>query len=140
MNKNSKDRLINIETMLKRFILWVEILLAVFIIITILISMKDIVVLIYGIFVTDASHSYDVLQGLLSHILLLAVGLELAMMLITHSPGSVIEVILYAIARKMLLNSGDAVGMLLGVISIAIVFAIDKYLHTEDVTRRINKE
>ena len=125
--------------MLKKFILWVEIVLAVFIIITILISIKDVVVLIYGIFVTDASHSYDVLQGLLSHILLLAVGLELAMMLITHSPGSVIEVILYAIARKMLLNSGDAVGMLLGVISIAIVFGIDKYLHTEDVKRRIGK-
>lgn len=40
----------------------------------------------------------------------------------------------------MLLNSGDAVGMLLGVISIIIVFGIDKYLHTEDVRPRINKE
>lgn len=137
MTNKSNDLLVKIERVLKKFILWVEILLAFFIIVTILISIKDIVILIYDIFITDASASYDVLQGLLSHILLLAVGLELAIMLITHSPSSVLEVILYAIARKLILNSGDSIAMLLGVISIAIVFGVDKYLHSKDVKPRI---
>lgn len=137
MTNKSNDLLVKIERILKKFILWVEILLAFFIIVTILISIKDIVILIYDIFITDASASYDVLQGLLSHILLLAVGLELAIMLITHSPSSVLEVILYAIARKLILNSGDSIAMLLGVISIAIVFGVDKYLHSKDVNPRI---
>jgi hypothetical protein len=136
MNKDSLDPLNKIEMILKKFILWIEILLAVFIIITILISIKDVVVLIYGIFITEANASYTVLQGLLSHILLLAVGLELAIMLITHTPGSVLEVILYAIARKMLLNSSNSTAMLLGVISIAIVFAVDKYLHMESMHKK----
>lgn len=137
MTNQSNDLLVKIERVLKKFILWVEILLAFFIIVTILISIKDIVILIYDIFITDASASYDVLQGLLSHILLLAVGLELAIMLITHSPSSVLEVILYAIARKLILNSGDSIAMLLGVISIAIVFGVDKYLHSKDIKPRI---
>lgn len=139
MNKDQKGLLNKLEIGMNKFIIWIEILLAVFIIITILISVKDIVALMYRIFITEASASYSVLQGLLSHILLLAVGLELAVMLITHTPGSVLEVILFAIARKMILNSSDSVAMLLGVISISIVFAVDKYLHTNGVSSKISK-
>lgn len=130
MEKDSKDLLKKIEKIMTKLILWIEVLLAVFIIITILASIKDIVVLICNIVTTEPNASYGILQGLLSHILLLAVGLELAIMLITHTPGSVLEVILYAVARKMLLTSSDSISMLLGVLSIAIIFAVDKYLHT----------
>lgn len=140
MKRDKKDPLDILETGMNKLIIWIEILLAAFIIITILISIKDIVVLMYKIFITEASASYSVLQGLLSHILLLAVGLELAVMLITHTPGSVLEVILFAIARKMILNSSDSVAMLLGVISIAIVFGVDKYLHTKGVSPKISKK
>lgn len=136
MHKGQQDPLNKIEIILKKFILWIEIVLALFIIATILISLKDVIILIYGIFIAEANASYSVLQGLLSHILLLAVGLELAMMLITHTPGSVLEVILYAIARKMLLNSSNSTAMLMGVISIAIVFAVDKYLHTGKMNQK----
>nr|WP_244969213.1 hypothetical protein [Tissierella praeacuta] len=120
---------------MKNFILWIEILLAAFIIVTVILSGKDIIVLIHKVFMTEASASYEILQGLLTHILLLVVGLELALMLITHSAGNVLEVILYAIARKMLISSSNTMDILLGVISLAIIFAVDKYLHTRDVKR-----
>ncbi|WP_406243738.1 hypothetical protein ACF3M2_07910 [Tissierella carlieri] len=135
MHGESGGPLKKIEKWMKSFILWIEILLAAFIMITVLISGKDIVVLIYTVFVTEASASYEILQGLLTHILLLVVGLELALMLITHSAGNVLEVILYAIARKMLISSSNTMDILLGVISLAIIFWVDKYLHTKDVKR-----
>ncbi|MBU5255744.1 hypothetical protein [Tissierella praeacuta] len=124
-----------LEKAMKNFILWIEILLAAFIIVTVILSGKDIIVLIHKVFMTEASASYEILQGLLTHILLLVVGLELALMLITHSAGNVLEVILYAIARKMLISSSNTMDILLGVISLAIIFAVDKYLHTRDVKR-----
>lgn len=127
-----------IEKAMRRFILWVEILLAFFIIITVILSGKDIIVLIYKVFVTEASASYEVLQGLLAHILLLVVGLELALMLIGHSVANVLEVILYAIARKMLISSTNTFDILLGVVSLAIIFAVDKFLHTKGDKRHWN--
>lgn len=137
MQGQSKGPLKNIEKSMKYFIMWIEILLAGFIIITVLLSAKDIVVLIQEVFVTEASESYKLLQGLLAHILLLVVGLELALMLITHSAGNVLEVILYAIARKMLISSSNIMDILLGVIALAIIFIVDKYFHTKDINRSL---
>ena len=135
MQGESKGPLNKIEESMKRFIMWIEILLAGFIITTVILSGKDIVVLIHKVYITEVSQSYQLLQGLLAHILLLVVGLELALMLITHSAGNVLEVILYAIARKMLISSSNTMDILLGVISLAIIFAVDKYLHTQGIKR-----
>lgn len=137
MDKESKEPMKRIEKSMRKFILWVEILLAFFIIITVIVSAKDIVVLIYEVFTTRAQSSYEVLQGLLAHILLLVVGLELALMLIGHTAGNVLEVILYAIARKMLISSTNTFEILLGVVSLAIIFAVDKYLHTKGSKKSI---
>lgn len=133
MNKEPFNPLKRIENLMKTLILWIEVILAAFIMVTVIVSGKDIVILIYRIFTTEASSSYGVLQNLLSHILLLVVGLELSLMLISHTPGNVLEVILYAIARKMLISSSDSVDIILGVISIAMIFAVDKYLHTRNI-------
>ena len=55
-------------------------------------------------------------------------------MLSLHIPGALIEVLLYAIARKILLlpKSGGILELVLGIISIAGLFAIRKYLLTDD--------
>ena len=55
-------------------------------------------------------------------------------MLSLHIPGALLEVLLYAIARKMLLlpKSGGMTEIVLGIISIAGIFAIRKYLISDD--------
>lgn len=116
---------------MKGLISWLETLLAILIVIGVVISGKDIVMLIYAVFITDATGSYQIFQSMLSHVLLIVVGLELALMLISHSAANVIEVILYAIARKMLISSSNTFDILIGVIALALVFAVDKYLHSE---------
>lgn len=131
MEDKNKRAIQAMEAKLHTIILWLEVLLAFFIVATVLISGKDLVVLVYKVFITEASASYEILQSLLSHILLLVVGLELAIMLIHHTPGNVLEVMLYAIARKMLIHSGTSFDMLLGVIALALIFFVDKYFHTK---------
>ncbi len=126
-----KNYLKQIEKVMKRAIQWIEIILAILIVLAVLVSCKDVLVLIYNVFLTEATASYEIFQGLLSHILLIVVGLELALMLISHSAANVLEVILYAIARKMLISSSNSVDILLGVIALAIIFAVGKYLHSE---------
>ncbi|MBU5425390.1 hypothetical protein KQI41_03100 [Tissierella pigra] len=137
MHEESPTVLKKLEKKIKHFILWIEVIMAIFILATVIVSCKDIIVLIYKVFITEASSSYVVLQGLFVHILLLVVGLELALMLIGHTAGNVLEVILYAIARKMLISSSNSIDILLGVIALAIIFAVDKYLHTKDVKRHL---
>lgn len=137
MKLKSGDISNKIEKSIKSFIAWIEIVLAIFIIVTVIVSGKDIAVLIYKVFLTEASSTYEILQGLFSHILLLVVGLELALMLISHTASNVLEVILYAIARKMLISNTTSVDLILGVLSLAILFSIDKFLHTKDTKRHL---
>ena len=59
----------------------------------------------------------------------LAVGIEFVKMLIKHTPGAALEVLLFAIARHMVLDSGSAVGNLLGVAAIGGIFAIRRFIY-----------
>ena len=68
------------------------------------------------------------LQELLSDILLLVVGVELAIMLVRRTPESLVEVIFFVIARKMLIKTDEFYEILMGVVTIAILFAVRKYL------------
>ena len=122
MTDKLKSNIQKIESKIEKFILCIEILLAFLIIFTVVLSIKDLVVLGLNVFRTEANYSYALLQGFLSHVLLAVVGIELALMLISHTPGKVLQVTLYAIARKMLISSSNMKDILLGVIALAIVF------------------
>ena len=60
----------------------------------------------------------------------LAIGIEFAKMLFHHTPETVIEVLLFAISRHMIVQHPTAVETLLGVLAIAMLFAVKKYLMT----------
>lgn len=58
----------------------------------------------------------------------LAVGVEFVKMLCKNSPGTVIEILLFAIARQMVVEHMGTFDTLIGVLSIAVLFATRKYL------------
>lgn len=64
--------------------------------------------------------------------MLLIVGVELILMLIYHSTDAVLELVLFVIARKMLIYSHTMLDLVLGTLSLAIVFAIIKFLILKD--------
>lgn len=57
----------------------------------------------------------------------IVIGIEFIKMLAKHSPGSALEVLLYAIARNMILGHGTAIESLVGVASIGLIFVIRKF-------------
>ena len=57
----------------------------------------------------------------------IVIGIEFIKMLATHSPGSVLEVLLYAIARHMIVGHEDAVQNLVSVAAIALIFIIRRF-------------
>ena len=74
-----------------------------------------------------SSSSTEAFQTFLGHAFNLVIGIEFIKMLAKHSPGSALEVLLYAIARNMILGHGSAIENLLGVASIGLIFVIRKF-------------
>ncbi|MEA4847012.1 MAG: hypothetical protein VB106_07255 [Clostridiaceae bacterium] len=126
-------RMNQLKSKLIKTSLYLENVLALFIIAAIIIGMTDLVKYIIIIFQTNAIDTYNIFQKFLGHALLLVVGVELVAMLVRHTPGSVIEVLLYAVARKMLISNENMLDFVLGVISIAGIFAIKKYLFISNI-------
>lgn len=74
------------------------------------------------------SENTDAFQTFLGHAFNLVIGIEFIKMLAKHSPGSALEVLLYAIARHMILGHGTATENLISVISIGLIFLIRKFV------------
>ena len=66
--------------------------------------------------------------GILSVTLNLVIGVEFTKMLIKHTPESVVDVLLFAIARQMVVYHERTLDLLIGVLAIAGLFAIKKVL------------
>ncbi|MCT4545275.1 MAG: hypothetical protein N4A63_17215 [Vallitalea sp.] len=83
---------------------------------------------IYNIIISILNGDFNVsVKYFLSHALQLIIGIEFIKMLVKHTPSSAIEVLLFAIARKMIIEENTMFDILLGVISIAILFIVRKY-------------
>lgn len=74
----------------------------------------------------------------LSAALSLVVGVEFVKMLCQHSTQTVVEVLMFATARQMVVEHLDTTQTLIGVLAIALLFAVRKYLMTPnpDMGRR----
>ena len=74
----------------------------------------------------------DFFTKFLANALSLVVGVEFVKMLCRHSAQTVVEVLMFATARQMVVEHMAPTQTLIGVIAIAILFAIRKFLMTED--------
>ncbi|MGE5678690.1 MAG: phosphate-starvation-inducible PsiE family protein [Pseudomonadota bacterium] len=132
-------RLGQLKARMMKMTIFLELILAMFITAAIVIGMLDLVKYIGLIYTTNPIDTYDVFQKFLGHILLLVVGVELVAMLVMHTPGSVIEVLLYAIARSMLIENKGGFDFIMGIAAIAGVFAIRKFLFTDSIVSEDSK-
>lgn len=72
--------------------------------------------------------NYD---DLLENCFNLIIGVELIRMMYYHTPDTVFEVLLFAIARQIITDHSSIWGSLVGVCAIAVLFATRKYLFCE---------
>ena len=123
-----------LKSKVRKLIYYIEFLLAMFIIVSVIIGMADLVRYFGIILTTNAIDTYEIFQKFLGYVLLLVVGMELVIMLIYHSPSSVIEVLLYAVARKILIGNQGMIDFMIGIVAIAAIFAIRKFLFVKDMS------
>ena len=81
----------------------------------------------------DNDYSFHVF---LEHAFNLVIGIEFVRMLVKHTPGSALEVLLFAIARHLVLGGETGPDLVLGVAAIAGIFAIRKYLYVHSFDSR----
>ena len=127
-----------IDENFKKIIHWIEVIIAVILMIGIVIGLTDLIKYLLEILKSPPSESYDLFQSFLGHALLLIVGAELISMILYHSNKSLLELLLFVIARKMLIYANTMADLVLGSIAIAIVFATLRYLIKSD--RELSKE
>jgi len=105
---------------------FLEAALSIFIIVAVVIGFIDIFRYCIIIVNSPPVESFSIMQTFLGHSLTLVIALELVDMLIRHTPASVIEVLLYAIARKIIIESQNMLDVVLGIIAISGIFAINR--------------
>ncbi|MGX7405704.1 hypothetical protein SAMN04487985_11815 [Aerococcus urinaehominis] len=120
-----------------------EVIIAIVIAIGVVIGLKDFFTYFIHIYQYDPAETYEIFQRFLGYALLLIVGIELILMILYHSTNAILELILFVIARKMLIYASTMLDLVLGTLAIAIIFVVMRFLVTDSVdefvTRRSNQ-
>lgn len=105
---------------------YTEVVLSIVILVVIALAGLRLILTTAGTSVMDMDTSF--FTSFLSQALSLVVGVEFVKMLCRHSAQTVVEVLLFATARQMVVEQTQT---LIGIVGIAILFAIRKYLMTD---------
>ncbi len=112
---------------------YVEIYISIIIIIGILISSLDLFAEIFDVLKDLGNTSvHEKFSVFLGDALKLVIGIEFIKMLIEHTPESVVKVLLFAIARKIIIEASTSVDIIVGVIAITILLGLLKYFSTSE--------
>lgn len=87
------------------------------------------------------SHLKDLINGgtflqFLTYMFNIIIGIELLKMFCRHDLDSVVEVLFFAIARQVIIEHTSMVDNLLGILAIAILFCIRKYLFVSALDKK----
>ena len=108
---------------------YTEVVLSIVILIVIALSCLRLILTTAGTSVMNMDT--DFFTNFLAQALSLVVGVEFVKMLCRHSAQTVVEVLLFATARQMVVEHLQPTQTLIGILGIAILFAVRKYLMTD---------
>ncbi|NLM38166.1 MAG: hypothetical protein GX202_08580 [Firmicutes bacterium] len=111
---------------LLRWSIYMEVFLSFLLLIGIVVAAGGLVVNLYGL--ARNGGNTDSFQKFLGSMMALIIALELIKMIVQNTAGSAIEVLLFALARKLIVTEQDTLGFLIGIVAIAGLFLIRKYL------------
>lgn len=109
---------------------WVEIFVSIILVIAILIYSAELVKDLYQIIIqgVDGMESFTQFLG---NAFQVVIGVEFIKMLCKHTPVTVVEVLMFAMARQMVVEHTTPFENLLCVLGITVLFLIRRYLFTE---------
>ena len=114
---------------------FMEIILAIYLVVVLILVIGRTIVVETPMIFTEMTSIHHFLELSLT----LAVAIEFVKMLCMHTPGTLIEVLLFAIARHMIVESPTPFQNLVIVLSIVALFAARKYLLTAHDQRGMNE-
>ena len=111
---------------------YMELLVAFIIVIAVVFASVDLAIDLgkYGMHLINNKDAEITYSAVFSSAIVIVIGIEMIKMIIKHTPASVLEVLLFVIAKRVVADSKfGSLDMLLCVLAIAIIFAIKKFLH-----------
>lgn len=126
MNKTENEKTKkDIQDRVYKLAICIETFFAIVIAIVIVLLAVKLITIIFqpGFFVDEESFS-----NFLKNALGLVVGVEFVKMLVRHTMDNVVEVLIFAISRHLIVYHLEIWEMLIGVLCITVLFAIRKFL------------
>ena len=126
-----------LKNLLPEILHWMEIVVAALAVVIVVMGTLSVIMNVGGLWGDLQENGvHTVFEEVLSEILLLIVGIELAILLVRRTPESLIEVMFFVIARKMLIKTGAFYELLIGVAALGALFAIRKFLATKRASQQ----
>lgn len=120
--KTTHSKALKIQKMIFYISIYLEILLAFIVILAIFITLLSVPNELHTLYQNGGFNQF--LQALFDII----IGIELLKMLCRHDLDSVVEVLMFAVAREMVINHMPIFETLIGIVAIAVLFSIRKFL------------
>lgn len=109
---------------------YLEIYLSGIILLEVIFASVGLVIRIFNIFRPAIDHNF--FSEFLGHAMALIIAVEFIKMLSRHTPGSAIEVLIFALARKLIIKENiSASDLLMGVVAIGLLLLIRHYVGNE---------
>lgn len=103
-------------------------ILVVMLVVGVSIGLINAVKMLVSIYRVDSAAAYENFTVFLSYVLILVVGIEFVLMLITPSLEKTLNLVVYVVTRKMLIYGTSMLDMFLGSLAIFLVFATIKVI------------
>lgn len=129
----------HIRSVLYKFTRYLEIIISIAVISAILIFIKVLFIKLVNLYLGPFTENEFI--NLLTIALNILVGIEFVKMIINYNVDTVIEVLLFAIARQLIVGHTTMKENFIGILSIVLLFAIRKYFFVPklDDNKKISK-
>lgn len=131
MSEKHKRILEQLRRNIHTFSTYIELFLAACIIIGIAVQLTAFPSAVKNLFISG----HEGFKQFLEYLIDMIIGIELIHLLCHPNLDNVVEILLIAITREIVLCSADPPGIIIGVLSIAVLFAVRKFLFIDKLDR-----
>ena len=109
---------------------WIEVFVSVVVLVALLVFSVGLLKEFYSVVIQHGGNP-DTLSDFLGSAFQIVIGVEFIKMLCKHTPATVVEVLMFAIARQMVVEHSTPLENLICIAGITVLFAIRRYLFTD---------
>lgn len=109
---------------------WIELFVSIAVLIALLVFSAGLIREFYTVVIQNNGNP-EFLSDFLGSAFQIVIGVEFIKMLCKHTPATVVEVLMFAIARQMVVEHSTPMENLVCIIGITVLFAIRRFLFTD---------